>query len=69
VAARYTVADMDLDPATLPDYWQESDGRLASAFIRANKPLAAQDVPQRKQTSAPVVVASSSDCCGGGCCN
>jgi hypothetical protein len=56
----------------LPDGWEAGDGKLASAFIRATKPLAAQDIqeiPQTKQNSVPVVVASSSDCCGGGCCN
>jgi arsenite methyltransferase len=78
ITRRYTVAEAGLDTSILPDGWEAGDGKLASAFIRATKPLDtldtldtydAQDVPERKQASAPVVVATSSDCCGGGCCN
>jgi SAM-dependent methyltransferase len=34
----YTVAETDLDPATLPDGWEAGDGKLASAFVRATTP-------------------------------
>jgi ubiquinone/menaquinone biosynthesis C-methylase UbiE len=40
ITRRYTVAEADLDPSTLPPGWQEADGRLASAFVRARKPVA-----------------------------
>jgi SAM-dependent methyltransferase len=75
ITRRYTAAEAGLDTSTLPDEWEAGDGKLASAFIRATKPLdapdaqAAQDAAQHNQASVPVVVASSSDCCGGGCCN
>jgi arsenite methyltransferase len=72
ITRRYTAAEAGLDLSTLPDGWEAGDGRLASAFIRATKPLAAldaQDAPQRNQKSVPVVIGSSSDCCGEGCCN
>jgi SAM-dependent methyltransferase len=75
ITRSYTPEQAGLDTSTLPDGWEAGDGRLASAFICATKPLAAlaadaaQDIPQRKQNSVPVVVASSSDCCGGECCN
>ncbi len=39
ITRRYTVAEAGLDPATLPDGWEQSDGKLASAFVRATKPL------------------------------
>lgn len=41
ITRRYTVAEAGLDPASLPDGWQSGDGKLASAFIRAAKPLSA----------------------------
>ena len=39
ITRRYTITDTNLDPATLPVGWEVSDGKLASAFIRANKPV------------------------------
>ncbi len=69
---RYTVAEAGLDPTTLPEGWQAGDGKLASAFVRATKPHAAQGAsattPTTSQEELPV--ASSSGCCGGsgGCC-
>jgi SAM-dependent methyltransferase len=38
ITRRYTVAEAGLDPATLPEGWEASDGKLASAFVRATKP-------------------------------
>jgi SAM-dependent methyltransferase len=61
IMRRYTVAQAGLDPATLPAGWEAGDGKLASAFVRATKPLAA---------SQPTAVAhTNGGCCGGsGCC-
>jgi arsenite methyltransferase len=41
ITRRYTVAEAGLDPQTLPAGWEAGDGKLASAFVRARKPLAA----------------------------
>src|SRR5262249_62313533 len=40
ITRRYTVAEAGLDSAKLPDGWEVGDGKLASAFVRATKPLA-----------------------------
>ena len=40
ITRRYTVAEAGLDPSTLPEGWEAGDGKLASAFIRATKPVA-----------------------------
>jgi len=39
ITRRYTFAEAGLDTSILADRWQEADGRLASAFVRAAKPL------------------------------
>jgi ubiquinone/menaquinone biosynthesis C-methylase UbiE len=62
ITRRYTVEEAGLDTSVLPAGWQEADGRLASAFVRARKPV-----------TAPAPVASlpvtSDGCgCGPGCC-
>jgi len=63
ITRRYTVAEAGLDPATLPAGWEDGDGKLASAFVRATKPLATATRPQ------PVsVVATERSCCGPECC-
>jgi SAM-dependent methyltransferase len=78
ITRRYTVAEAGLDPATLPEGWQAGDGKLASAFVRATKPVSATSVtlgaeqPTKATTAAVPVVnreaASSRGCCGGcGC--
>ena len=41
ITRRYTVAEAGLDTATLPQGWEDGDGKLASAFVRATKPLSA----------------------------
>jgi ubiquinone/menaquinone biosynthesis C-methylase UbiE len=74
ITRRYTVAEAGLDPATLPEGWQAGDGKLASAFVRARKPLTATSdaVASARQSTIPVMAADSAsgDCCGGsGCCN
>jgi len=62
VTRRYTAADAGLDVSTLPDGWEAADGKLASAFVRATKPLPAA------QPATALAVASGSGCCDSGCC-
>jgi SAM-dependent methyltransferase len=75
ITRRYTAAEAGLDTSILPDGWEAGDGKLASAFIRATKPLDAlgahdaKGAPERQQKSVPVEIGGSGDCCGGGCCN
>jgi hypothetical protein len=40
VIRRYRMADADIDTTSLPEGWEEADGKIVSAFIRATKPLA-----------------------------
>jgi SAM-dependent methyltransferase len=77
ITRRYTVAEAGLDPATLPDGWEAGDGKLASAFVRATKPLSATSAVAKAETkvtgAVPVAVvnrdeAGSGGCCGSGCC-
>jgi ubiquinone/menaquinone biosynthesis C-methylase UbiE len=42
ITRRYTVADAGIDTSTLPAGWEEADGKIASAFIRAVKPIDAR---------------------------
>ena len=72
ITRRYTASQAGLDPATLPDGWESGDGKLASAFVRATKPLSSSAVittvePTASEDLSPV---SSGGCCGGGggCC-
>lgn len=73
ITRRYTVAEAGLDPSTLPEGWQAGDGRLASAFVRATKPVTASNdnLGQAPQSTITVTSANatSGGCCGGGCCN
>jgi len=63
VTRRYTVSDAGLDPSTLPAGWQEADGKLASAFVRATKPASAL-------TSAPAPApATAIGSSGPSCCS
>jgi len=68
ITRRYTASEAGLDPETLPEGWQAGDGKLASAFVRATKPVTA--TPVRSNVSQATEVASSNTgCCGGdGCC-
>jgi len=63
ITRRYTAAEAGLDPATLPAGWQAGDGTLASAFVRATKPVAAA-ASQAQDAERQVPVLAS----GGGCC-
>lgn len=70
ITRRYTVAETGLDPATLPAGWEAGDGKLASAFVRASKPLAASTVATVARTLSVSVVSAGDGCCGSsGCCN
>ncbi|HLJ68636.1 MAG TPA: arsenite methyltransferase [Chloroflexota bacterium] len=40
ITRRYLVAETGLDPAALPAGWEMGDGKIASAFVRATRPLA-----------------------------
>jgi hypothetical protein len=62
ITRRYTVAEAGLDPATLPAGWESSDGKLASAFVRATKPLTAT------RSARPVAVPDAATGTGTGCC-
>jgi len=68
ITRRYTVAEAGLDPATLPAGWEDGDGKLASAFVRATKPLSATAPGVRANQSVPVVATGGSgggsSCCG-----
>ncbi len=65
ITRRYTVAEASLDPATLPDGWQEGDGKLASAFVRATKPLSAAATPATREVPE---AQAGGGCCGDGGC-
>ncbi|HEY1391487.1 MAG TPA: arsenite methyltransferase [Ktedonobacterales bacterium] len=60
ITRRYTVAEARLDPATLPDGWESGDGKLASAFVRATKPVTTP-VTATAQNVAPVALVSRAD--------
>jgi SAM-dependent methyltransferase len=64
ITRRYTVAEAGLDPTTLPEGWEASDGKLASAFVRASKPTSAG-----RQAERQVPVAETRSCCGPTCCS
>jgi arsenite methyltransferase len=61
---RYTIAEAGIDPATLPAGWEEADGRIGSAFVRATKPAA---LVTDLAPGSPVLSADRG-CCGSGCC-
>jgi len=67
ITRRYTVAEAGLDPATLPAGWQDGDGKLASAFVRATKPLSAAARPTTAGQMVPVATAGGGCCGDGGC--
>jgi arsenite methyltransferase len=64
ITRRYTVAEAGLDAGTLPDDWQAADGKLASAFVRAAKPVGVTT-----EHHGSTVSGSSESCCGPECCN
>ena len=70
ISRRYTVAEAGLDTATLPAGWEEADGKVAGAFIRATKPLsAAAPAPPVPAAAREELVTAPSACCGESYCN
>lgn len=65
ITRRYTAAEAGLEVTTLPDGWEAGDGKLASAFVRATKPLTTP-APIRK--TIPVAQAAAGGCCDSTCC-
>ncbi len=39
ITRRYTVAEAGVDTAALPAGWEDADGKIASAFVLATKPV------------------------------
>jgi SAM-dependent methyltransferase len=74
VTRRYTVAEAGIDPATLPADWQEGDGKLASAFVRATRPADAARAapvaatPHPGRAALPIASTGGDRRGGGGCC-
>jgi hypothetical protein len=63
ITRRYRAEDAGLDASALPAGWEEADGRIASAFIRARKPVSTgAQHPEGK------VAAAGAGCCSGSCC-
>jgi SAM-dependent methyltransferase len=65
ITRRYRVADAGIDTSTLPTGWEEADGKIASAFIRATKPASTLPTSQ----DATVTVASDGCGCSSSCCH
>jgi hypothetical protein len=62
ITRRYTVAEAGLDATTLPDGWEAGDGKLASAFVRATRPLAATSAQTGEQrNTTPVALVSRAE--------
>ncbi len=71
ITRRYTAAEAGLETSTLPEGWEAGDGKLASAFVRATKPLETADSSTPRAALRHVAVAQSGACCegsGSGCC-
>jgi SAM-dependent methyltransferase len=64
ITRRYPAADAGLDLSTLPEGWEAADGKLASAFVRATKPLTAPSPVRMELTMA----SAGQGCCGPECC-
>jgi SAM-dependent methyltransferase len=67
VTRRYRVADTGIDTTSLPAGWEEADGKIASAFVRATKPVAAPSTVPAHEAALPV---STDGCgCSSSCCH
>jgi SAM-dependent methyltransferase len=60
VMRRYRVADAGIDTSTLPAGWEEADGKIVSAFVRATKPLTASSTASTSEATGSV----GADGCG-----
>jgi SAM-dependent methyltransferase len=67
ITRRYTVADAGIDASTLPAGWEEADGRIASAYIRATKPIDAKAAAEPTAEALPTT-STSMGCCSTTCC-
>jgi SAM-dependent methyltransferase len=65
VTRRYRVADAGIDTSTLPAGWEDADGKIASAFIRATRPIAAPSTPSKTSVS----IAGDGCGCSSSCCS
>ncbi|MBA3823609.1 MAG: arsenite methyltransferase [Ktedonobacterales bacterium] len=63
ITRRYTAAEAGLDATTLPLGWEAGDGKLASAFVRATKPLAVVSPVKKKRVVLPLANKGGA-CCG-----
>jgi arsenite methyltransferase len=77
ITKRYTADAAGLDTTNLPEGWEASDGKLASAFVRATQPVSPETNPAAvgptttATSGRPLPLTSSGGCCGassGGCC-
>src|SRR5205823_2691080 len=71
ITRRYTVAEAGLETGTLPAGWEAGDGKLASAFVRATKPLSAAPAtaqPRERGQALPLATAGAGCCGGTSCC-
>ena len=70
IVRRYTVAEAGLGADDLPGGWQEADGRIASAFIRATRPESTERGADA--VTRPLPTGDSQlptiNCCNEGCC-
>jgi arsenite methyltransferase len=62
ITRRYTLEEAGIDPATAEQEWRDADGKLASAFVRAAKPLTSSRDVARPAAS------TTGDCGASGCC-
>lgn len=60
ITRRYTAAEAGLDTSALPNGWEAGDGKLASAYVRAVKPLTISSDSQ----AAGATLSSGNDGCG-----
>lgn len=67
VTRRYTVAEAGIDTGMLATGWEEADGKIVSAFVRATKPLS---VAPARQTETALKVTGTNACgCSPTCCH
>lgn len=66
ITRRYLVAEAGIDCSTLPAGWEEADGKIASAFVRATKPL--NSVASPATSDAPLPMNRDGCGCSPSCC-
>jgi SAM-dependent methyltransferase len=70
ITKRYTAEQAGLDVSTLPNGWEAGDGKLASAFVRATKPVSAvtSSAPTTTAITHAILLAITRADPEGGCC-